>query len=284
MFRYKEFNEEFNKQMQCYFGEDTIFKKVYKVKANGSCIEYLVIIKNDKQVFPAIYLPDFYEVYRLGFLSLEELVKSIIKENPRKDTLNAMWIGDFQSIKSKICFLLLNEEEAKFLKNVPLVSINDMAMVFYILVEKEMDEIWIQGIETSDLDRWDINIEELLKLAVINTKKLHPAKFKREGTYASYHKAATGTDVPMYVLSNESGIFGAACILYEDAIEEFANEKESDLIIIPISIHKALIFLEKGEDFVFQYVEKLVSTNLFEKSVTGLLSNCAIHYKRKKAI
>ena len=49
------------------------------------------------------------------------------------------------------------------------------------------------------------------------------------------------TPAPFYVLSNRSGINGAACILYEDVLKNFADGVEKNLIILPSSIHEVLL-------------------------------------------
>jgi len=45
----------------------------------------------------------------------------------------------------------------------------------------------------------------------------------------------------MFVLTNISRINGAACMLYEDVLSNFANSIDSDLYILPSSIHEVII-------------------------------------------
>ncbi len=48
----------------------------------------------------------------------------------------------------------------------------------------------------------------------------------------------------IYVISNELRIQGAAVIFYTDVLEHFAAEKNSDLILLPSSIHEWLVLTE----------------------------------------
>ena len=44
----------------------------------------------------------------------------------------------------------------------------------------------------------------------------------------------------MWVISNEKGINGAASMLYENELHELAENLESDLYILPSSVHEVL--------------------------------------------
>ena len=50
----------------------------------------------------------------------------------------------------------------------------------------------------------------------------------------------------MYVLTNESQFNGAACILYENLLYDFASSIGSDLYILPSSVHE-VILIPKNE-------------------------------------
>ena len=46
----------------------------------------------------------------------------------------------------------------------------------------------------------------------------------------------------LHVLTNRRGIYGASCMLYRDIIKDFADQEETDVIILPSSIHEVLLF------------------------------------------
>jgi hypothetical protein len=50
----------------------------------------------------------------------------------------------------------------------------------------------------------------------------------------------------MYILSNEKGIHGASSLLYMDVIREFAELLNSDLFILPSSIHEIILMPVKN--------------------------------------
>lgn len=45
----------------------------------------------------------------------------------------------------------------------------------------------------------------------------------------------------MWVISNEKGINGAASMLYENELHELAESLESDLYILPSSVHEVIV-------------------------------------------
>ena len=45
-------------------------------------------------------------------------------------------------------------------------------------------------------------------------------------------------DNQMYMLTNSKGIGGATCLLYKEALYESAHELNSNLFILPSSIHE----------------------------------------------
>ena len=78
---------------------------------------------------------------------------------------------------------------------------------------------------------------------------------------------------PFYILSNRCGINGAGALLYEHVLEEFAEMKHCDIIILPSSLHEVLLLLAAA-DMDFQVLHQLVSNiNLTEVSDEDRLSD-----------
>ena len=47
--------------------------------------------------------------------------------------------------------------------------------------------------------------------------------------------------VPMYVLSNQTRVHGAACMLYQGVMSKFAEDLQKDFYILPSSIHEIIL-------------------------------------------
>ena len=119
------------------------------------------------------------------------------------------------------------------------------------------------------LDIWNISLTELKETALANTPRLFPpvissmARIIEDLSEAMEQEPASqpfgnqpgdhglpdpDASAPFFVLSNTSGINGAACILYPGVLKNFADSMEKDIIILPSSIHEVLI-LADSENF-----------------------------------
>ena len=67
---------------------------------------------------------------------------------------------------------------------------------------------------------------------------------KAESEYRKMFALDEGDIPEIYVISNELRIQGAAVVFYTDILEKFAQEQESNLILLPSSIHEWLVLLE----------------------------------------
>lgn len=54
-------------------------------------------------------------------------------------------------------------------------------------------------------------------------------------------------EMPLYVLTNSQGMYGASCILYDGVLEQAAEQLGSDLYVLPSSIHEVILLPAKGE-------------------------------------
>ena len=88
--------------------------------------------------------------------------------------------------------------------------------------------------------------------------------------------------VSMYVLTNQAKLNGASVMLYSDKIRELADRLQSDLIILPSSVHEVLLLPddhEKKYDFYRQMVEEVNATQVEPEEI---LSYNLYRYNRKK--
>ena len=81
----------------------------------------------------------------------------------------------------------------------------------------------------------------------------------------------------LYILTNESGVNGATSILYDDVIREFAREQESNICILPSSIHELVLICGNQEDKA--YLGELVrQVNKYIVTEADYLSNNVFFY------
>ncbi len=86
----------------------------------------------------------------------------------------------------------------------------------------------------------------------------------------------------MYVLTNSRGINGASCILYREVIHEFAHDLNSNLYIIPSSIHEVAIVKDDGYISKEELIDMVIGVNELEVDQEDYLSNNVYYYDRNK--
>ena len=87
--------------------------------------------------------------------------------------------------------------------------------------------------------------------------------------------------ISLYVLTNKIGINGAAVILYDNVLKMIAEELESDLIILPSSIHEVIVIKDDGADP--DILKQIVcEVNLCEVTAVEVLSGNVYRYSRKE--
>lgn len=84
-------------------------------------------------------------------------------------------------------------------------------------------------------------MEEFLKSAKENMEQ---ALDNAEKEYQKLFEGQADAVPEIYVISNELRIQGAAVIFYTDVLEHFAAKKNSDLILLPSSVHEWLVLME----------------------------------------
>ena len=88
--------------------------------------------------------------------------------------------------------------------------------------------------------------------------------------------------VNMYVLTNDTGLNGATCILYDNVIKNFAKVQESNVFLLPSSVHEMMLVPE-DEDTDAEFLSQLViEANQNAVGFIDLLSDNIYYYDREK--
>lgn len=264
---YKDFSAEVKQSVQEKVGKgyEVIIRQVSK--NNGVMLDGLSIGRRQDTFAPVVYLQPYYE--QLGSnMTFDEVVKDIISIYKMymgismRNTAEALTV--FDHVKDKVVFKLIQAEtNRELLAEIPSIPFLDMAIVFYLLLDKSEEGQMTALIHNNHLEVWNTTAEELYQLAKINTPKLLPARLRtmeevmfeipmgqfteiEEGDVISGVSEEIQGKPALYVFTNQNGVNGAACILYEGYLEEFAKKKETDILILPSSIHEVLLITDNG--------------------------------------
>lgn len=293
------FEEMVKGVMKLHYGEDYNVATYPVPKNNGTFKTGLVIMDNQVNITPTIYLDGFYTRFSQGepMDTLCEEIIELYEENRLVADFDMSMVRCFDRVQDVICLRLVNAKMNKeLLKNVPHVLFHDLAIVFYILLARDSHELATIMIQNKFLSIWQVTIEELYQRAICNTKRCFDIEVTPvfdmvlkafAGDMTEKQKAELyallGADagrVPLYVVTNQEKMFGANVLLNTEFLKGFANELDSDLYIIPSSIHEVLVIPASTDAELCILKEMVNEVNRTDVPEEQILSNSVYIYRR----
>ena len=290
---YKEFVEYIKMNAGYIAGEGGNITINHVIKNNGCEIDGLVIMEKGKDIAPTIYLDSFYELYTNGenIKNIIRQIEVIYEQNKNNVTFDVNILKHFDTIKDKIVYKVVNyRSNEKLLEQVPHKRILDLAVVFYCLLDNEYGRSATALIYNNNLKNWNVTIDDVYKAALKNTPDLLHSKISSMA--ALFEKCGVNVDgeevdlkdyVPsdMYVLTNESKLNGAACILYENVLYDFAQKLGADLYILPSSVHEVILLPKFEKDELVNMVKEVNTEGVAADEV---LSDHVYEYNRTERL
>ncbi|MCR5703342.1 MAG: DUF5688 family protein [Eubacterium sp.] len=217
--------------------------------------------------------------------------------------------------------LINYEKNQSVLKDAPHFQFLDLAIVFYMYLESDENGISSVMVHNYNLETWGKTAEEIREIALKNTWQKYPSWIcdmeqlvsdmilkdlkhtmgedkdgflAEEGSYGAYKieeveqvireevsQLKMEKNMEMYILSNEQRLNGAACITYPGVLRNFAQEHQSDLCIIPSSIHEVILIV--GTHWDLEWLNKMVKqVNKEDVDATEVLSDHVYIYSREE--
>lgn len=293
---YKEFVEYIKMNAGYIAGEGGNITINHVIKNNGCEMDGLVIMEKGKDIAPTIYLDSFYELYTNGenIKNIIRQIEVIYEQNKNNVTFDVNILKHFDTIKDKIVYKVVNyRSNEKLLEQVPHKRILDLAVVFYCLLDNEYGRSATALIYNNNLKNWNVTIDDVYKAALKNTPDLLHSKISSMA--ALFEKCGVNVDgeevdlkdyVPsdMYVLTNESKLNGAACILYENVLYDFAQKLGADLYILPSSVHEVILLLKLSMFEKDELVNMVKEVNTEGVAADEVLSDHVYEYNRTERL
>lgn len=269
-------------------------------KNNGVVLRGLTVMQDDSNISPTIYLNNYYEEYINGRATLINVVNDVMDtyhRNKVNQSVDMRYFLNYESVKQSIVYKLVNTEKNKtLLEDIPHIEFLDLSIVFQCLIAQEDLGTASILIHNVHMKLWDISVEELYREAKENTQRLQGYEIKsmtevlceimkaenlEEFDYEEC-KQELSDSVPMYVLSNKSRVEGAACMLYPNLIQDFADAIGSSFYIIPSSIHELLLLPAKEDKESREIKSMICEINDTQVSTEEILSYSLYFYDREE--
>ena len=286
---YETFLKTVTQQMQQRLGSQYQLTVRSVPKNNGLVMDGLSFCSGNASVFPTIYLNPFYQKYRSG-IPMEQILAEITGLYARSGlslTFEPSQLEQPAYVRPRIAYKLIHAaSNTAMLAKIPYRLLMDLAKVYYLYLGEDEGSQMTIPISHQHLRLWGIDENELDRLACENTPRLFPAKICSILDIISDPEApdtsscSPDSPAPFYILTNQSGLAGAACMLYDGILKDFADRMGSDLLILPSSIHEVLLLSFKNNAQISRLSGMVSDVNSLEVPEDERLSNQIYRYSR----
>ena len=263
------------------------------LKNNHVVLDGLVILEENANISPTIYLNPFYQKLQNG-IPLSHILLDILQCYHRYKPDRNMELPlftDYRIVAPNIVYRLIHYEQNRdLLSDLPHQRFLDLALIYYYLIPSASIGNAAVRIHNHHLRLWHISKEELFATARQNTPKLLPSVSLSMNTiFERYQKDCPSfcpdtpdTDSPLFLLSNTTRLYGAAVMLYPKLLEDFAHSAADDIFLIPSSIHEVLLFPAGlcGRSMADALNKMVQEVNLTHLSKEDVLSDHVYFYSR----
>ena len=297
MMNYEIFKEVVVEKLMDYLPEEYHDMKlvVQPVDKVNHTMDGLSLVGDGVRISPTMYINTMYENYvKTEDLQSELVAAANTMNEAMKEAPGILPSMDLNSARNNIVFQLINTEQNKqMLEDAPNRQFQDLSIIYRWVVKVEDAGVQSAVIHNSLAKQLGFSEEELFKLAVENTRRIFPPTvrnmndvirdmFMKDGMPSEIADMMVG-DIPpeqtMWVISNDRGLNGAISMLYEDQLHKLAENLETDLYIMPSSIHEVIaVSSDMGDPN--ELAQMVAEINMDQVSLDERLSNQVYHYDK----
>ena len=130
--------------------------------------------------------------------------------------------------------------------------------------------------------------EQLFDFASENTRRILPPVvknmdqmiFEELGCPEDFELPEFPPEEQMWVLTNSHKMLGAASLIYEEQLHFLAQKLDSDLYILPSSLHEVILLSTKMTENPSELAEMVAEVNEEQVDLEDQLSNNVYHYDK----
>ena len=250
---------------------------------SGTGQDACVITIPARRLSPVFYPGYFYQQFSEG-TSLDEIVENI-KDSIRytsEDSLDFNEIADYNNAKNHIVPRLIRYEGHEVcLGKRAFIPYLDLAVIFTYVIKAEGDELVSFSISDDQMDDWGITVETLYADSVRTAQRLFPPRIESIEDVLSL---SNDSDMyhTFYVLSNSKRQYGAACLLYDHVMQDYAERIGEGFYVIPSSVHEVLLLPQSIGIGPSEMKEMLDDVNASIVKPDEVLSDRVYHYDKSR--
>lgn len=275
---------------------DVQFKEVRK--NNGLLVKCIVIYESGAKAHPSIPIDSFLDEYASGEINIYGVAAKVVdayKNAVKEDMIpDASCFFDKKYILERVVYQVINaEKNVEQLNYLPHKKFLDLAVVYRVNVSE--DEFGVSSFLVKHVlcEHCNISEDELDFAARRNTEAkdfyvrtmgavLAEIMDVPEETIKELTEAICD-DVSMWVMSSSSKCNGACIMLYNEYFDNLAQRLESDLYVMPSSIHEVIAVPAKIVE-VCDLKNMVSEINISEVCEEDILSDNVYIYRRAEGV
>lgn len=172
---FENFIKEIKQMVKENLGQSVKVEEKTVLKNNGVKLTGIIIMEEEENCVPNIYLNSYYEEFKEG-RCMRDIVYEITKyyeKHKVSGKVNMDCFSDYEKMKGNICYRLIHyEKNIELLKQIPHIKYLDLAIVFYCMVQNESIGNGSILIRNEHINKWNIDLQTLYNKAIENTRVL----------------------------------------------------------------------------------------------------------------
>ena len=265
---------------------DTYSIFIHEVLKTNLVLDGLSILKQGENVSPSIYLNSFYKDLENG-IPLTVVINNILniyKQCSFPGHLDVSKILDFNNVKNNLFVKLINKHlNEKLLENVPhTYFLDDFAITVHCKLNQIKEGLVSFTITNDYLKAWNLTVPSLISIAKENTISLMGLDIENlSDSLQSMHVQVPS--LPIWVMTNHYMLNGAATVLNDNVLKEFAATCGNFYIIFS-SIHEVLLIPSNDNLNIEMFTNLNQEVNASSLSKEDILGTKAYYYEKGKGI
>jgi hypothetical protein len=259
MIAYEEFKQQIMEMAETEIGSRAVINPVHK--NNGVNLDGLIIMSEDSNMIPTIFLNRYYEQYKEimdepdALESIWHDIKECYYQHLPVNSFDVDSLTDYEKVKGNLRLKLVNyKKNEEWLDDVVFIPFLDLAGVVVVNVKIGKGKVGTITVTKSHMVEWGKSEEDILHDAMENMKDdyiITPMEeiLKEQLEELGIADIAELAELSMYVLYNRQRLFGAGLVMVPNVMREAAELMGCDnIVIIPSSVHETMLIpCEEGQ-------------------------------------
>lgn len=242
-------------------------------------VELKGVIIGNGNIRPNIYVSDFIEEYD----TFDEVVNAIIEmyEDKKDENFDVSHVSEWDFVKTRLQLCLQKKGNENIVKR----DFLDLEQYVRVIVDSDENGNSSFKVNPNFLNTWNITEDILFNAAwdctrpTFTQRNMMQIMSEMMGMSIEEIKEMSGDAQNQIILSNDKSLNGAIAMCDTWFLSEIANKYESDLVILPSSIHEVIVIPTTDKE-LFAYDRMVHEVNEEHVLPEEVLSNHAYRFSR----